>query len=213
MWHTPSSLFLCVRCIKILSNSSLGESLSSMEWITKISLELRLHLHPFWGASTLSRLQQRDTGCPCQCRWRPGWAPDVWEVPGVFDVWQRLARALPPLLNLSPMAPSLVGDRTLGWKSLDYRGLHLRPAEGKKLSSKGKMCFLESSDLWRSHLLRHRPIPALNEGRSLKLNVGALAEGHAVCDTTKNFGPATTFEIDFCKMVFKINTYSPRFRW
>ena len=56
-------------------------------------------------------------------------------------------------------------------------------------------------------------IIVMPELKPLKLNVGALAEGHAVCDTTKNFGPAITFEIDFCKMVFKINTHSPRFRW
>ena len=70
--------------------------------------------------------------------------------------------------------------------------------------------------LLTSNLLRHSPIPTLHKGRPLKLNVGALPEGHAVCDPTKHFRPAITFQISptwNCKLVCKINTHSPRFRW
>ena len=47
-----------------------------------------------------------------------------------------------------------------------------------------------------SHLLRHCPIATLYEGRSLKLDVGALSEAHAVCDPSKHFWPETTFIIE-----------------
>ena len=55
---------------------------------------------------------------------------------------------------------------------------------------------LKSVKFFMSHLLRHCPIATLYEGRSLKLDVGALSEAHTVCDPSKHFWPATKVIID-----------------